>query len=163
MLLLGTISIILANFLIVNSKFSIYGDDMFSLEPIRNLCHQKECTIAEIERDLGIGNGVIAKWEKGKKSPPVDTLRKIAEYFDVTIDYICGGQQRFPPGIGSDRYEPIALNIPEFDIPEDQAELNDLYMMLNDSAKANLISYARYLASVSENLSKNNADTTVSA
>lgn len=163
MLLLGTISIILANFLIVNSKFSICGDDMFSLEPIRNLCHQKGCTIAEIERDLGIGNGVIAKWEKGKKSPPVDTLRKIAEYFDVTIDYICGGQQRFPPRIGSDRYEPIALNIPEFDIPEDQAELNDLYMMLNDSAKANLISYARYLASVSENLSKNNADTTVSA
>ena len=163
MLLLGTISIILANFLNVNSKFSICGDDMFSLEPIRNLCHQKECTIAEIERDLGIGNGVIAKWEKGKKSPPGDTLRKIAEYFDVTIDYICGGQQRFPSRIGLGRDEPIALNLPELDIPEDQAELNDLYMMLNDSAKANLLSYAKYLASAPENLSKNNADTTVSA
>lgn len=138
---------------------------MFSLQPIRILCREKGCSLAEIERDLGIGNGVIAKWEKGKKSPPVDTLRKIADYFDVSLDLVCGRNMEslFPSFNASKKDQSISMKLQDINIPEDQIELNDLYMMMNEHAKKTMLTVARGLVSDPENLSKNNADTGVSA
>ena len=52
---------------------------------IRSLCAKKNITIAQLERETGIGNGVIARWENG--SPKVDNLMKVADYFKVTLNY----------------------------------------------------------------------------
>ena len=54
------------------------------LRNIRIKCAQRHITLAELERKTKIGNGVIARWEKG--NPRVDLLKKVADFFNVTID-----------------------------------------------------------------------------
>ncbi|QDI92004.1 helix-turn-helix transcriptional regulator [Salicibibacter cibarius] len=39
---------------------------------------------------LGITRPAYTAYERGTRNPDYDTLRKIAEYFDVTTDYLLG-------------------------------------------------------------------------
>lgn len=32
----------------------------------------------------------ISKWEKGQIEPNIDMLKRLADYFDVTVDYLVG-------------------------------------------------------------------------
>ena len=55
----------------------IYGN-------IAQLCKKNGISIAKLEKELGIGNGTIGRWEKS--SPTIDNLKKVADYFGVTVD-----------------------------------------------------------------------------
>lgn len=57
---------------------------------IKTLATQHGTNIAAIERELRIGNGTIGKWAKAAKSPPYETLYKIATYFGVTVADLTG-------------------------------------------------------------------------
>ena len=54
------------------------------LDNIMKLCKEKGVSIARLERETGIGNGTVARW--GTSSPTVDNVRKVADYFGVTVD-----------------------------------------------------------------------------
>lgn len=56
---------------------------------IKNLCSQKGISISKLESDLGFGNASIKKWA-GITSPSIDKIIKVAEYFDVSVDYLVG-------------------------------------------------------------------------
>ena len=58
----------------------------FPVDNIRMACALNNTTLAELERALGIGNGVIARWETSKKSPPYDRLSAIADYLGTTVE-----------------------------------------------------------------------------
>lgn len=54
------------------------------LKNIRRLCSEKQVSIAKLEREAGIGNGTIGRWDVS--SPSIDNVQKVAEYFGVTVD-----------------------------------------------------------------------------
>lgn len=54
------------------------------VDNIRALCEKNGTSIWAIERALGIGNGIIARW--ATSSPRVENLKLVADYFGVTID-----------------------------------------------------------------------------
>ena len=54
------------------------------LENVKRLCKQKRTSIWALEKAIGIGNGTISKWETS--SPSVDKLKRVADYFGVTVD-----------------------------------------------------------------------------
>ncbi|MBE6917988.1 MAG: helix-turn-helix transcriptional regulator [Ruminococcaceae bacterium] len=54
------------------------------LENIRRLCSKKPVSIARLERETGISNGTIARWDTS--SPTVENVQKVAEFFGVTVD-----------------------------------------------------------------------------
>lgn len=56
------------------------------VEKIRALCSKNKNTIAELERTLGLGGGTISRWDN--RVPGVNKVQKVAEYFDVSIDYL---------------------------------------------------------------------------
>lgn len=56
------------------------------LNKIKKLCDDNKISIAELERNLGFGNGSIRRWLDG--NPSINSLRKVAEYFGVTIQYL---------------------------------------------------------------------------
>ena len=58
------------------------------MERIRTLCKEKKITIAELERRSGISNGQIRKWDN--TTPGSDKLMAIADYLDVSTDYLLG-------------------------------------------------------------------------
>lgn len=66
------------------------NENKFNLTNIKMLCENEGITFAELERETGIGNGVIRRWAKGEKGPTVNSLITLANYFHVSLDYICG-------------------------------------------------------------------------
>lgn len=52
---------------------------------IEALCKERIISVSKLEKECGIGNGTIRGWEKS--SPRLDTLKKVADYFGVNIEY----------------------------------------------------------------------------
>ncbi|MFP3512984.1 helix-turn-helix transcriptional regulator [Peribacillus sp. SIMBA_075] len=59
---------------------------MSLVKKIKTLCDEKKVTFAEVERKIGISNGQIRRWDN--VSPKSETLNKVADYFDVSTDYL---------------------------------------------------------------------------
>jgi len=56
------------------------------VDVIYALCEERELTIAELERIMQFSKSSISKWID--HDPPVSKIVKIANYFDVPVDYI---------------------------------------------------------------------------
>lgn len=54
-------------------------------EKIEILCQKRGINISKLEKECGIGNGTISRWNKSY--PRTDTLKKVADYFGVSIEY----------------------------------------------------------------------------
>jgi transcriptional regulator with XRE-family HTH domain len=52
------------------------------------MCEKRKISIAVLEKECGIANGTIGKWNLRKSSPSVATVQKIADYFGVTVGYL---------------------------------------------------------------------------
>lgn len=59
------------------------------LDIIKQLCKEKNITISQLEQALDYGNGSIAK-SKGNMS--ADRMFKIAQYFNVSMEYLMTGK-----------------------------------------------------------------------
>lgn len=55
---------------------------------VKYLCEKHNVSISRVESAVGFGNSAISKWESS--SPSVEKLRKVADYFDVSVDYLMG-------------------------------------------------------------------------
>ncbi len=57
----------------------------------KKLRKQSHITIDELSKETGVGKSTISDIETGKaKSPKTTTLKKLADYFNVSMDYILG-------------------------------------------------------------------------
>lgn len=54
------------------------------LDNVKSLCDQRGISVWALEKAIGAGNGTIGKWDTG--SPRVETIKKVADYFGVTVD-----------------------------------------------------------------------------
>ncbi|MEC1177663.1 helix-turn-helix transcriptional regulator [Metasolibacillus meyeri] len=61
---------------------------MSLVEKIKVLCKEQKISIAELERKTGISNGQIRKWDVS--TPGTDKVAIVADYFDVSVDYLLG-------------------------------------------------------------------------
>lgn len=60
-------------------------------ERIQELCKQNGVSMNQVETDLGFGKGYISKL--GKSTPNAIKIQKIADYFEVTMDYLMSGKE----------------------------------------------------------------------
>lgn len=63
------------------------------LERILTLIEHSGLSDAALSQQISIGNGIIGKWRSGKQKPSLDAVVKIADYFNVSIDYLVNGKQ----------------------------------------------------------------------
>lgn len=61
---------------------------MNTYEIIKELVKQRLMTVAQLERTLDLSNGSISKWAKSK--PNSEPLEKVADYLNVSTDYLLG-------------------------------------------------------------------------
>ena len=55
-------------------------------EKIKELCKAHGISVPKLEDTLGFGAGTISKWKTS--SPSADKIKKVAEYFHVSTDYL---------------------------------------------------------------------------
>lgn len=65
------------------------------VERIRALARQRDLSLPQLEVELGLGNGTISRWKTS--SPNTDKLQKIADYFNVSMDYLLGRESYLTP------------------------------------------------------------------
>lgn len=58
------------------------------VQKIKDLCDEKHISIAALERNVGLGNGVIARWDES--SPRLESVLAVANYFGVQIEELLG-------------------------------------------------------------------------
>ena len=59
------------------------------VDRIRKLCKDKGINVSKLERDLGFANGSIVKTNENTQSA---RLKAIADYFDVSLDFLLTGK-----------------------------------------------------------------------
>ena len=65
-------------------KNNTFGKNLRSLRLSENISQNK------LGENLGVCNQTVSFWEIGKREPDLDTLLKIAEYFNVSVDFLLG-------------------------------------------------------------------------
>ena len=60
----------------------------------RNLRIERGFTQAELAKKLNISRSTIGMYETGSREPDYETLEKIADFFNVDIDYLMGRKDR---------------------------------------------------------------------
>jgi len=56
------------------------------VENIKKRCAERGISLARLEKETEIGNGVIGKWAKPGRGASLYTLKKIADYFGCSVD-----------------------------------------------------------------------------
>lgn len=83
---------------------------MSLVKRIKTLCDDKKVTFAEVERETGISNGQIRRWDTS--SPKSENVGKVADYFKVSVDYLLGRTdvKEIPELIEDNKVETIAAH-----------------------------------------------------
>lgn len=63
---------------------------------IRELRISSKLSQKELASMLGIPANTLCQWETGKREPDYEMLKKIAERFSVTTDYLLGFEEHYP-------------------------------------------------------------------
>lgn len=63
-------------------------------ERLKELRKEAHLTQIELAKRLGIGQSSYADWERGKKNPTQENLIKIAQFFNVPLDYLVGNSDK---------------------------------------------------------------------
>ncbi len=77
---------------------------------ISKLRKEKGLNQRDFAKFLGVSNGAIGMWETGKRQPDLDTIEKIASFFNVTVDYLLGRQDSFGQGLDKGNIEERGLD-----------------------------------------------------
>ena len=57
---------------------------------LKQLRLEKGLTLEQVAKDLNTTKVTISRYENSVREPKSDTLRQLAHYFDVSIDYLLG-------------------------------------------------------------------------
>jgi transcriptional regulator with XRE-family HTH domain len=67
------------------------------------LCAEKNISPTKASLQIGLSKSTATKWKNTGATPSGDTLNKIADYFEVTVDYLLGKDKKEKP---ADKGEP---------------------------------------------------------
>jgi len=60
------------------------------IEKIETLCKSKNISIAKMSRHLDLSHAVFRQWKNTRQKPALESIIKVAKYFNVSIDWLVG-------------------------------------------------------------------------
>ena len=57
-------------------------------ERVKALCIERHVSLSSVEQACGLSSGSISHWDT--KNPSVDRVSRVADYFDISVDYLLG-------------------------------------------------------------------------
>jgi transcriptional regulator with XRE-family HTH domain len=87
------------------------GRDLLNLGArVRALRLNRNLTVDEVARAVGIGRSTLSMIEGGRDMPGRENLFKIAAFYGVSSDYLCDGEVAPKPGYFIDDPDELAWN-----------------------------------------------------
>ena len=62
-------------------------------ENFEKLCNLKGIKPGRVSKETGISTATLTSWKQGKYTPKQDKLALIAEFFEVSLDYLMTGEE----------------------------------------------------------------------
>lgn len=101
-------------------------------ERLKSLRKERKLTQSALGAILNYGYTAISNYESGRNEPSITDLKKIAEFFDVSMDYLlCVNDIRNP--------------YVERDYPEQFNEFKNIYTMLDNDRRNMLDDFMRWM------------------
>ena len=125
-----------------NVPISYFYDDLdsdiaiSSYEIFAELLKKKGIKTSDVAAATGISNMTFSDWKKGKSTPKVDKLQKIADFFGVTLEYLTTGKETKPQYYLDDETAAIAQEI--FENPDMKSLFDMSRKMSPEKLKAHL-------------------------
>lgn len=104
-----------------------------------DLMSKTKTTQVQLAQAIGASQGNISDWKNGRSFPKSDVLARIADYFNVTTDYLLGRTD------AKSVTSPSGAALLELS-PQDTALL-DSFHQLNEEGQEKVLSYAKDLTS----------------
>lgn len=96
------------------------------MKKLKELRERKKISQSELSKQIGIEYQNYNKYELNKNEPNIKTLIKLADYFNVSLDYLCDRQWNNQIGY----------------IPDNKKEVIQLVLQLNEINTIKLFGYA---------------------
>lgn len=90
---------------------------------LKRLREQHDLSTRALGELIGTSNATISRYETGKRDPDLILVHNMAQYFGVTIEYLCGE-----------------------DIDPNEENLLNMFSTLSEDAKKDAIKYITYLS-----------------
>lgn len=94
----------------------------------KNLCTMHGISPNGAAKALGLSSAIVTKWKKTGAVPKGETLNKIADYFNVSVDYLLGSEE------DSDEFLAFYGSVKEY-LTED--DLDDIRVAMRAKAERN--------------------------
>ena len=98
---------------------------------LKHLRAEKDVTLKEVSEQTGISDSLISKYERGLSEPGLRPLRKLADYYQVSLDYLFGTSVDKQP-----------ITTPE--------KVQELFSGLTEKKKRDAIRYLQFLSVIPE-------------
>ena len=99
-----------------------------------NLRKEKNLSQLDIAKKTGFAKTTICAWEKGRAQPSLDTLVKLANIFNCSVDYLLGREDEFGIIQSNSELAPV------------ETQLLSLFRNLNERDQNKVLGYVQALA-----------------
>lgn len=63
------------------------------VENIKQLMKSENLTQMQLASKIYVGQSTISEWLTGKNEPSIESLWKLADFFDVSVDFLIGRKE----------------------------------------------------------------------
>ena len=121
-------------------------DNIQIAKKIKQLCKSKNMTVKTLLDDCNIGRGFIYNLEKRQQIPLADKLELIADYLDVSVDYLLGRTDEpqsiyVTSTISKQDLRDFARKPQGKYLSEEEAEIIGVYRLLDVRNRTRLLSF----------------------
>ncbi|MCI6014610.1 MAG: helix-turn-helix domain-containing protein [Coprobacillus sp.] len=95
---------------------------------LRTIRLAKGLTLQDLSKEIGVRYNTICQWEIGTREPEVKYIVMLANYFNVSTDYILDSDINI---VNDDMYYPIIKKLSKVD----KDKLNEVYIFLDSLTK----------------------------
>lgn len=114
---------------------------MSILERVLQLLKLQGKKESELCKFIGINQSTLATWKKRNTEPPASLIYKMAEFFNVSTDYLLTGKEATEKGLSID----TALLLADLQFDEQFLEIAKMYKELSAERQQDIYDYVQML------------------
>ena len=67
--------------------------EVLIIQRINELLKSEGLNQSKLANGIGVNQSTVCNWLNGKKEPSLESLWKLADFFDVSVDYLIGRKE----------------------------------------------------------------------